>query len=267
MSESQLNTLLAEAISSISSTRFTLSLMRFLKLLGSYDNAVILGYAAGKHPVYLFDSLESNRHLLFQQYLTSTFQQDPFYRQLLTRQEGVFSLKQVIKQREHQDYLHQFYLQTGWQDELCLLINIGAGRDVLIFLGVTNEKSRFTADQLVCFKQHFAVIKALCQQHWQHAAFNLAQSFNEIVLSRATMRSYVDESIQTFAQSVLTKRQQQIASLLVQGLDSSEVSAQLGLSIGTVKNYRKQIYAQLHINSLGELFQLFLNHLLTHAPD
>lgn len=81
------------------------------------------------------------------------------------------------------------------------------------------------------------------------------------------MRSYVDESIQTFAQSVLTKRQQQIASLLVQGLDSSEVSAQLGLSIGTVKNYRKQIYAQLHINSLGELFQLFLNHLLTHAPD
>ncbi|HAX1716249.1 TPA: helix-turn-helix transcriptional regulator [Escherichia coli] len=81
------------------------------------------------------------------------------------------------------------------------------------------------------------------------------------------MRSYVDESIQTFAQSVLTKRQQQIASLLVQGLDSSEVSEQLGLSIGTVKNYRKQIYAQLHINSLGELFQLFLNHLLTHAPD
>ncbi|MBE8771809.1 LuxR C-terminal-related transcriptional regulator [Klebsiella quasipneumoniae] len=127
--------------------------------------------------------------------------------------------------------------------------------------------SGFTADQLVCFKQHFAVIKALCQQHWQHAAFNLAQSFNEIVISRATMRSYVDESIQTFAQSVLTKRQQQIASLLVQGLDSSEVSAQLGLSIGTVKNYRKQIYAQLHINSLGELFQLFLNHLLTHAPD
>ncbi|MDY7915735.1 helix-turn-helix transcriptional regulator [Escherichia coli] len=77
----------------------------------------------------------------------------------------------------------------------------------------------------------------------------------------------MDESIQTFAQSVLTKRQQQIASLLVQGLDSSEVSEQLGLSIGTVKNYRKQIYAQLHINSLGELFQLFLNHLLTHAPD
>ncbi|WP_417553830.1 hypothetical protein [Marinomonas fungiae] len=32
---------------------------------------------------------------------------------------------------------------------------------------------------------------------------------------------------------------------------------------GTVKNHRKRIYSQLKISSLGELFQLFLNHLIT----
>jgi len=267
MSESQLNTTLAEAISSIGSSRFTLMLMRLLELLCAHDNAVILGYKRGKHPVYLFDSLESNRNLLLQQYLASAFKQDPFYDKLLEREEGIFSLERVMKKSEHRDYFNQFYAQTGWQDELCLLISIGPESDVLIFLGVTNEENSFTADQLACFKRHFPVIKALCQQHWQHAAFNLAQSFNEIVLSQTTMRSYLDESLQTFAQSVLTKRQQQIASLLVQGLDSCEIAGQLGLSVGTVKNYRKRIYALLHINSLSEFFQLFLNHLLTHTSN
>ncbi|SEH73479.1 regulatory protein, luxR family [Rheinheimera pacifica] len=267
MSDLQPNTLLAEAISAINTIRFTSTLMQLLGGVCSFDSAVILGYSSGKHPVYLYDSLESSRHLLFQCYLTSTFQQDPFYHQLLTRQHGIFSLSQVTDKHEHKDYLRKFYAETGWKDELCLAINIGPGRDVLIFLGVTDINNRFTANHIALLERYFPVLKVLCQQHWQQAAFNLAQPLDEVVICHTTMRHYLDESLQTFAQAVLTKREQQIASLLVQGADSTEIAGQLGLSVGTVKNHRKKIYAQLHIKSISELFQLFINHLLTHSFD
>lgn len=267
MFESRLNTLLAESISAISSVRFTSTLKRLLEFICPHDGAVILGYRAGKHPVYLYDSLEYNRQLLFQQYLMSAFQQDPFYEQLLQRQEGVFSLTQATKESAHRDYLRQFYTQTGWLDELCVLINIGVERDVLIFLGATDTKHSFTAKHIAQLSAYFPVIKALCQQHWRDAAFTLAHALDETIISGVTLRRHLDESLRAFARPLLTKRQQQIASLLVQGADSTEIAQQLGLAVGTVKNYRKKIYAQLHINSLSELFQLFLNHLLTHSTD
>ncbi|MEK6164922.1 helix-turn-helix transcriptional regulator, partial [Vibrio cholerae] len=65
----------------------------------------------------------------------------------------------------------------------------------------------------------------------------------------------------------LHPREQEITALLIQGLDSQEIAEALAISHGTVKNHRKRIYAQLHVSSLSELFQLFLNHLIGAAAD
>ncbi|MCD6731943.1 LuxR C-terminal-related transcriptional regulator, partial [Vibrio cholerae] len=46
-----------------------------------------------------------------------------------------------------------------------------------------------------------------------------------------------------------------------------EIADALAISLGTVKNHRKRIYAQLHVRSLSEMFQLFLNHLIGAAAD
>ncbi|EPN6605986.1 response regulator transcription factor [Providencia rettgeri] len=263
----RLDALVAETIAAINTARFTPALMRLLNAICHYDNAVVLGYGAGKHPVYLYDSLETSRHLLFQDYLMNKFQQDPFYNQLLIRQEGVFNLAKLIQKNVHHEYLRQFYVQTGWKDELCITINLDHERNILIFLGITEAGENFTTTHIEHLTSKFSVIKALCQQHWRHATFSLSQSLHEISISRMTMRRYIDESLEVFAQTLLTKREQQVASLLVQGADSSEIAKQLGLSIGTIKNYRKRIYTQLRVNSISELFKLFLNHLITHSPD
>nr|WP_237333051.1 helix-turn-helix transcriptional regulator [Vibrio sp. V10_P2A27P122] len=50
----------------------------------------------------------------------------------------------------------------------------------------------------------------------------------------------------------------------MQGLDTKEIAKQLDITEGTVKNHRKRIYAQLRVSSLSELFQIFLNHIITH---
>ncbi len=42
------------------------------------------------------------------------------------------------------------------------------------------------------------------------------------------------------------------------GYSSKGIAERLGITLGTVKNHRKHLYAKLQINSQAELFNLFL---------
>ncbi|RMZ62153.1 response regulator transcription factor, partial [Vibrio anguillarum] len=70
--------------------------------------------------------------------------------------------------------------------------------------------------------------------------------------------------LHSFGKDLLSTREKQIARLILQGLDTKEIAKQLDITEGTVKNHRKRIYAQLRVSSLSELFQIFLNHIITH---
>ncbi|MCV5941561.1 helix-turn-helix transcriptional regulator, partial [Escherichia coli] len=76
------------------------------------------------------------------------------------------------------------------------------------------------------------------------------------------MKVAIEQALSSFGIESLTRREQEVASLLAQGFDTKEISAHLHLVQGTVKNHRKRIYSQLNVSSLSELFQLFLNHLI-----
>lgn len=57
----------------------------------------------------------------------------------------------------------------------------------------------------------------------------------------------------------LTLRETEIANLLVEGLTSREVAAQLDLSVRTVEGYRSRLLAKLEITSLAKLVDLLRN--------
>jgi len=267
MPNSHFNTQLAEAIAAINTPKFTSRLMALLGALLSYDCAVILGYREGKHPIYLYDSIESERELLFQRYLITSFQDDPFYQKLVEeKQQGIFTLKDVkTNQLEYQAYYQQFYQQTGWKDELSMLIKIEPSRWVMLYFGYLEEGKRFTQQQVSRLQPYFSIIQALCQQHWHQTEFVFAEPVFSATSYSREMRLSIEQAVGSFGERVLTKREQQIAALLVQGADTNTISSQLGVTQGTVKNHRKRIYAQLNVASLSELFQLFLNHLITQS--
>ncbi|MFU2511700.1 hypothetical protein [Pseudoalteromonas sp. ASV78] len=50
-----------------------------LQHIVAFDEAVIVGYKEAKRPIYLYDSINQSRELLFQRYLTDAFLHDPFY--------------------------------------------------------------------------------------------------------------------------------------------------------------------------------------------
>lgn len=266
MPQSEFNNLLADSISSLKSPSFASKLMNLVGSIIDYDCAVILGLREGKHPIYLYDSIESNRELLFYHYLTRAFQDDPFYKMFSNnKQQGVFALKDVVKwELGFQTYSNKFYLQTGWKDELSILINVEATRWVVIFLGRIHAGSSFSLLNVKTLESYFTIIQSLCKQHWKQTEFLLAE---QVIIPESytdNRREFIREALHSFGKDLLSTREKQIARLILQGLDTKEIAKQLGIAEGTVKNHRKRIYAQLRVTSLSELFQIFLNHIIIH---
>ncbi|PFG57773.1 regulatory LuxR family protein [Vibrio sp. ES.051] len=267
MPDNNFNNLLAEAISALNTPNFTPKLMRVIRTLFHFDCAVILGYREGKHPIYLYDSIENERELLFQRYLTNTFQNDPFFLKLNEcKQQGIFTLKDVARKGvDFQSYCEQFYHQTGWKDELSMLIEVEPGRWVMLYFGYMQEGQRFSQQQTRQLQPYFSLIQSLCQQHWKQTEFTLSEPVITASSYSGSIRLAIEQALTTFGADTLTRREQEVASLLAQGFDTKEIAARLHLVQGTVKNHRKRIYSQLNVSSLSELFQLFLNHLITHS--
>jgi DNA-binding CsgD family transcriptional regulator len=69
----------------------------------------------------------------------------------------------------------------------------------------------------------------------------------------------------TFGRSVLTPRECDVVEFVLKGHSAEAIGKILGISIGTVRIHRKNIYAKLAINSQGELFSRFIQALTTET--
>lgn len=268
---------LTEAVQAIGSVGFARCLAKLVNAYVASDCCLVLSYQSSGAALYLYDDLTAKRELLFSQYLNGLYAQDPFYRAL--RQglsDGVYSLKDVLEQAggSEPEYAAGFYQATGWQQELGLVISLHAGQWLTLFLGRLTS-TPFTLVEQAALTQLLPMLSALCRQHWPKGAANLAQAPADAVIVDTvepavnSMRDCVEQALASFGQSRLTIREQQVASLLLQGLDNAAIASRLCIGEGTIKNHRKHLYRKLAIDSQAALFARFMNHLITQdsAPS
>lgn len=257
---------LARAISAIGSVAFVRQLVALIATQVNSDCTLVLSYRSGGPAVYLYDNLQQRRDLLFQQYLNGVYADDPFYRALgCGLSEGVYSLRTLVaEQGMGPDYMAGFYRATGWQEELGLVLSLHKNQWVTLFLGRLAAEP-FSVDEQTQLRHLLPVLGALCRQHWPLGSEVMALSPPPAVgtIAPGKMRALVDMALASFGQARLTRREQQVAALLIQGRDNETIAQQLGIGVGTVKNHRKHLYGKLHVDSQAALFARFLNHLIT----
>lgn len=251
---------LAGVIAAVKTPRFSSALVQYISALCIFDCVVILGYSKTRKPVYLYDNITHQRELLFQSYFNGTYQHDPFYRAIMSGLEpGIYSFTALTEQMGlATEYVDEFYTDTGWKNEIGIVVQIDEERWVVVFLGflsTQNELHHVAKEKLVPL---FPVLSALCSQHWCTESF----SFSLAPTGKVNIRDLIDQGIATFAINQLTVRERTILQLLLQGNDSKTIAEQLTIGVGTVKNHRKHIYNKLHIESQSALFAMFLNHLI-----
>ena len=101
------------------------------------------------------------------------------------------------------------------------------------------------------------MIRSLCREFWRLQASQYVDKLNQ--------NSPVEMAFNTFGDGLLTDREQQIIGLILQGHSSKSVASTLGITPGTVKVHRKNIYTRLKISTQSQLFSQFLNHLAVQA--
>lgn len=251
---------LALAVSNLKSPRFSGDLAAYLKTRLAFDHLLILGCRADKHPIYLYDSISRQREFLFQRYLTGSYLQDPFYLAAPCHEKSaVLRLQDVVSDElAFGRYQQQFIQHTGLQDELCFVSRLDAQRWLLVFIGTADANQTRFQQNYKTLVQLEPLVHALLWQHWG------AQEFTRSAASadKTGLQQALVAAMASFGSPLLSHREQEIALLLIQGFDSQDIAALSGISLGTVKNHRKKIYAKLHVASLSELFQVFLTHLL-----
>ena len=280
---------LTDVVDALHSPAFAAALVRLIQQQVAFDCALLLG--VGQRPVYLYDNLNHQRALLFDSYLTSHFSQDPFMQALQDGlPAGVWTLAQVSKGRLDPEYRHHFYQATGWQEEVGLILPVRGGLTLMLFLGRLDKRQSLRPKERARLEALFPLVHSLCRQQWREAVPLLAQSAatratdstakstakDRVLgaptsLDGASLKAAVEQAMTSVGGDRLTRRERQVASLLLQGLDTETIAAELGIGSGTVKNHRKHLYGKLRLGSRAELFSLFLNHLITRplsgAPE
>lgn len=239
---------LPDVIDSVATNQFYPNLLSWLSSLIAFDNAIVYSFEKGAPPRFLSKVERRNSDSINRIYQRGAYLMDPFYQEI---QKGgaskVLTLKELApKGFYHTDYYLNFYRKTGWCDEAGLLLDISTDRQLGIFFG--NEDRPFFSGKYTQapLKDAFDIILSMVKLH-------------KDVSPSSVSNHHQNTDMQT--RFGLTPRECEVVELILAGKGSPQIAQMLFISLGTVKNHRKNIYQKLSINSQVELFNLLINRL------
>lgn len=104
-----------------------------------------------------------------------------------------------------------------------------------------------------CSEEELRVAVRSVIEKGKYASKNLVEN---ILFNRITKDGKLPEN--PFEQ--LSKRELEVAQLIIDGYGVLEISNALSIKISTVSTYKNRVFEKLGVNNIPELYQLYLNH-------
>jgi DNA-binding CsgD family transcriptional regulator len=125
----------------------------------------------------------------------------------------------------------------------------------------SGESSRFSARQFRLLECVAPIVVSLAQRHWQDVPemFDLETPAGELYKER----SMIENTVSDLFGRRITPRETQVVAQVLEGHSSDSIAKNLGISVGTVRIHRRNIYAKLQISSQQELFSIFFKRITT----
>lgn len=250
-----------EIVESIGSDRFAKTLSDSLKSITPFDHTVIFGYFGKARPLDLFDDFPTiKRKIMVEDYLEGPYLLDPFYLACMdSAAPDLYRIKDIAPDRFYQgEYFRSYYKQTGLAEEICFLIDLPA--DAFVCISLMRANKFFSAREFRNLRKAWPVVKEATRKHWHELASRFGGNPEQGEASRFAKN--VEEAFQNFDGGVLTPREKQVVEFTLKGHSADAVGRILGISPGTVRIHRRNVYAKLQIHSQGELFSRFIDALL-----
>ena len=238
---------------------FPSRLANFLRTLAPYDFTVIFGYRDAARPLDLFDDFPSRKRAVFvTDYQAGPYLLDPFYLAatgLIV--PGLFRLRDIAPDRFYQgEYFRNYYVQTGLAEEIGFCV--ATGRGTVVVVSLMRAQKAFSAKEFAAIQSAWPIVEAACKRHWS----DLAGQFDATGIGDAgASDGTIQRSFRRFGEGQLTPREREVVEHTLKGHSAEAIRLILGISSGTVRIHRRNIYAKLGISSQGELFARFIGTL------
>ena len=249
---------LAAVMPEIGSERLPSVLVRMLKSLVPFDNAVILHYRHNEKPLIIYNDIspiETERQI--DQFVNGAFLIEPFYRAAMDdHASGLHRLSDLAPSGfEKTEYYRSYFRYTKIKDELGFIIHLSADQFINISMGRESLLPRFSATQISLLEDIAEVVETVCKLQWA------AESDVKPATAENRLPGQLDSALKHFGTAYLTHRETQVVQLFLHGHSTKSIAERLSISPETVKLHRKNSYAKLDVSSQAELFHLFIDSL------
>lgn len=246
---------LAQLIEQANTASFPEHLAYCLKQVLNIPSVMISAHKGQHRPLLIYDDYPPHQRAhAVDRYLNKTYLLDPFCLAIERRIEaGVYRLKELAPDRFHSsEYYQHYYGLLQLDDEVGLLADVGGDVVIMVSLGFRQNEALLTRKGLNALKHLAPVIQALLSEFWYWQS--------NLYLSSMDEHAPVELAFESFGRGVLTPREREIVHLLLAGHSAKSAARALGISDGTVKVHRKNLYQRLNVSSQSQLFRLFLDH-------
>jgi DNA-binding CsgD family transcriptional regulator len=254
---------LADLIRRIGKHDFESTLWALMQTVAQPDNLVILAFHDTGPPQVMYRRADHPQVFaeLDRVYLPGAFRLDPFY-DLHTQRApvGAYRIRDVAPDAFHRSrYFSEYYEQTTLIDEITFIANPARGVSLNVCLGRDASSGRaFSVREMEVCQRLAPVIGALAEAHWAgigHAPQGPVEDTFAVLAQAARALRGIN----------LSPRQAEVALLILRGHSTMSISLRLGVSVQTVKVFRKQLYTRCNVSSQAELFSLMLPLLNTRV--
>lgn len=252
---------LPAVVSACGTPDFGARLVTLLQRVVAFEWWMVMVYRLHAHPQMLAENFTGSwRERGLTTYVNAYYLLDPFYlvSLALTRPE-VCRLVDIAPDGFRDSEYHRAHYATGRiGDEVNCLYPLEPGITLAVSLERSEPGPRFDEADVARLEALQPVLAAIARQHWRAA--HASGSAVELALGHV-----VQAAAESFGQDVLTPRECEVVKLVLRGYSTKSASQALGISPGTVKVHRENIYAKLGVSSQAELFNLFIDS-VTSAP-
>lgn len=231
-----------------------------VRTLVTFDHMVIFAYRGSDRPIELYSTFDPDEHVVFVSlYQAGPYLLDPFHHAARDRRQGVFRMRELAPDRFFSsEYYRSYYVKTGLAEEVGFFLAPDDDVSIVLSLMRRQETGAFSQSELAILQQTFGFVAAHAARRWS----GLGARFDATDAGSARRRARRGPEAETvWTKLRLTSREAAIVELVLQGHSSESIGLKLGISTGTVKVHRRNVYRKLGIASQTQLLSIYLNNL------
>lgn len=246
----------ARVVSSLGSSSFAPTLSAAMRVIVPFEFTVMFAYHRDHRPIDLHDDFPATkRQVMVDDYQEGPYLLDPFYlHSQAPAKSRLARLRDLAPDRFYQaEYFRNYYVQTGLAEEIGFIVDVGD--QVSVVISAMREHKAFSARELRDLEVVLPFVEATAQKQWS----GLINHFSaQPKGDKPRLPQLIEDAFQSFGRNLLTPREAEVVEFILKGHSADATGRALGISSGTVRIHRRNIYAKLRVSSQGELFSCFM---------